>query len=631
MACALTYAATQVPIGNFYYELSGTEATLVQHESYKSLTQAFIPASVNYNTHQYTVTKIADNAFYNCPELLAVSIPSSVTYVGEKAFANCTWLDSVAWHPVRMNNTNYATNTFPFYGCSKITRFTFGPGVQRIPAYLCYNLSGITDLRFPDGLEFIAKYAFKGLTQITELVLPESLNSIGAGVFNGCTGLTKINIPAALTSISDYFCYNTALTQITLPATVTYIGEGAFSTTKISTLTVPESVETVGDNAFAFNPNLTSVVWNPVRLTAGYATNTFPFYSCAAITSFTFGPNVQRIPSYLCYRLSGISSLDFPDGLQFIGNNAFCGLTAITEIVLPEGFNSMGTGIFDECTSLAAINIPSTISYIGDYFCYHTALPEITIPANITSIGTYAFSASQISSITIPENVTTIGTCAFASCPNLKTVVWNAKSASCGTSINTIPFYNSKLTSITFGENVSYISPYLCYGQSTLSEIYNYAVTPQTINANVFYNVNRNTCALYVPQEGLSDYQAKEVWKEFTLMTGVLSSLKYEDVAANICYRGNNAEPLHQAPVMLRMPVAPYIPGYRFSKWEVVAGDFADGIILQAVYEKDDATDIENVSQTGEGQGLSRKLIQDGKLYILRDDALFTITGQAVR
>ena len=629
MVCICLQSATTVKVGDLYYELDGTTAKVIKNAEYSSLTEAMIPPSVTYGTHEYTVTEIDDNAFSSCYELLSVSIPSTVTYVGEKAFAYCTWLDSVAWNPVRMINTSYATNTFPFYNCKKITKFTFGETVQRIPAYLCYGLSEVKELRLPAGLQFVGSNAFSSMTGITEVVLPEGFNSMGTGIFSSCQNLASINIPSTLTSIGDYFCSNTALTEIDIPSTITTIGNYAFYATKLSSISIPESVQTVGNCAFSSIQSLTSVVWNPVRMyDTDYATNTFPFYNSKNITSFRFGENVQRIPAYLCYGLSGIASLEFPAGLQFIGKAAFYGLTQITKVVLPEGFNTMGASIFSTCQNLASINIPSTLTSIGDYFCYGTALTEIEIPLNITSIGSYAFSNTKISTITIPESVTNVGECAFSSCPNLTTVVWNAPNATSGAAVNTHPFNYCKLTSITFGEKVKTISQCLCYNQPTLSEIFNYSATPQTIKSNVFYNVYKSTCKLYVPKESLEDYKAAEVWKEFLNISGVLATLKFADSTTTITYLGReSADTLYHSPLTLHMPVAPVIEGFHFLKWEVMGGDLSAGIVLQAIYERQTGTDSDSAEQPSP---LSRKLIREGKVYILRDDKLFTVTGARV-
>jgi len=632
LLCSMTMFAESIKIGNFYYELSGTTAKVVKHADYSTFTQAFIPSSVLYETHEYTVTSIDDNAFAGCTELLAVSIPSSVTYVGNKAFANCTWLDSVAWHPVRMYSTSYAYNTSPFYNDKKISKFMFGPTVQRIPAYLCYDLDGITELHFPDGLQFIANYAFSQMDGITNVTLPDGVSSMGSGPFSGCTHLASINIPSSLTAIPDEFCYGcAALSEITIPSTVTSIGANAFNGTHLSSVVIPESVGSVGEKAFAENAYLTSVEWHPIRLTVGYdAYNKAPFYNCSNVTSFIFGANVKRIPANLCYYLSGITSIELPAGLEFIGKAAFCGLSQITEVVIPDGVSTMGSSVFGSCTNLASINIPAALTAIPDYFCSGSSITEIDIPLAITSIGIYAFRATQLTSVTIPENVTFVDECAFAACPNLHTVVWNAKSATAKTSVNTIPFYNTPLHSITFGDKVTYISPYLCYNQPTLTEVYNYAAVPQTIQGNVFYNVDKENCILYVPKESLEDYQNKTVWQEFLHMTGVLSTLKYVDTLTTFTYLGQTVtDTLHQAPVTLHMPVAPKIEGFVFLKWVVLAGDFEDGIVLQAVYESDQPTNTSDVVVNPKNK--AQKLVREGNVYVLQDDQLYTLTGTRVR
>ena len=51
-----------------------------------------------------------------------------------------------------------------------------------------------------------------------------------------------------------------------------------------------------------------------------------------------------------------------------------------------------------------------------------------------------------------------------------------------------------------------------CY---SLTSVYNYATTPQAINSDVFEEVNKNTCTLYVPEESIVLYQSADVWKDF--------------------------------------------------------------------------------------------------------------------
>ncbi len=54
-----------------------------------------IPASVNHEGESYPVTRIGDQAFYECHELTSVTIPEGVTAIGNEAFGRCNELTSV--------------------------------------------------------------------------------------------------------------------------------------------------------------------------------------------------------------------------------------------------------------------------------------------------------------------------------------------------------------------------------------------------------------------------------------------------------------------------------------------------------------------------------------------------------
>ena len=77
-------------------------------------------------------------------------------------------------------------------------------------------------------------------------------------------------------------------------------------------------------------------------------------------------------------------------------------------------------------------------------------------------------------------------------------------------------FYQcSGLTSITIPNSVTsigYMAFYLCSGLNLLKCD---AVTPPSLGNYVFYNVNKSTCNLVVPDQSISKYKAAEQWKDF--------------------------------------------------------------------------------------------------------------------
>lgn len=48
-----------------------------------------IPATIKYEDVTYSVTTIGDNTFKKCSNLTSVTIPNSVTAIGEDAFRGC--------------------------------------------------------------------------------------------------------------------------------------------------------------------------------------------------------------------------------------------------------------------------------------------------------------------------------------------------------------------------------------------------------------------------------------------------------------------------------------------------------------------------------------------------------------
>ena len=65
-----------------------------------------IPSSVEHNNVTYSVTSIGNSAFSGCSGLTSVTIPSSVTSIGDYAFSGCSDLTSIN---VASGNTHYSS------------------------------------------------------------------------------------------------------------------------------------------------------------------------------------------------------------------------------------------------------------------------------------------------------------------------------------------------------------------------------------------------------------------------------------------------------------------------------------------------------------------------------------------
>jgi len=125
------------------------------------------------------VTEIADDAFKDT-SITSVSIPSSVTSIGNAAF----------------------------YGCANLTDINIPTSVTSISAGMfncCYALASIT---IPTGVTSIEDAAFQNCN-FTSITIPSSVTSIGDWVFVGCTNLTSVTFKLGSDISNEDFGENT--------------------------------------------------------------------------------------------------------------------------------------------------------------------------------------------------------------------------------------------------------------------------------------------------------------------------------------------------------------------------------------------------------------------------------------
>ena len=421
-------AQTTFPFDGIRYCLDGSEAQVFDGRYY-SESKLIIPNSVWYNGIKYPVTSIRYHAFYECKSLTEVTIPNSVTTIGNGAFDSCTGLQKVIWNARNIQDPQIFNQ--PFSGCDRLTDFVFGEEVEYIPNYLCFQLTSLKKLVIGNSVTTIGMWAFYECTGLTEVTISNSVTTIGYKAFDGCTGLQKVIWNARnaqdlqyvydnpifpdcnqltdfvfgeeVEHIPDFLCNNLRLLNtIVIPNSVTTIGQLAFnSCTGLQKVTIGNSVTTIGERAFS---------------------------ECRGLQKVTIGNSVTTIGNFAFTSCTGLQKVTIGNSVTAIGYGAFDSCSGLTEITIPNAVTTIGVWAFSSCTGLTEVTIPNSVTTIEGYaFTRCTGLKTVTIGNSVTTIEDGAFNGcTQMESVTIGEKVESIGESAFAKCNNLTAVISKA-------------------------------------------------------------------------------------------------------------------------------------------------------------------------------------------------------------
>ena len=426
-----------------------------------------IPYSIPYGGEYYRVTSIGDYAFYYCPDLTSVTIPTSVKSIREHAFYYCPGLTAInipsfeevsigdrafAWctglTSVTIPNTVKSMGESVFYYCKGLKSVTIGNGVTRIENGTFYNCDALTSVNIPVNVRSIGKDAFRFCSSLKSVDIPNSVTSIGENAFSNCTGLTSITIPSSVTSIESSAFYECSgmtsvnilagvksiggwafsqcrgLTSVTIPYTVTSIGNRAFENCRsLPTVSIPDGVTSIGDMAFYNCSGLTKVISQiakPFEIDESVFSSNNGFTSATLYVLKGTKEKYEATPAWNKFQKME-EMIPFIDGIYYNLNS---------ETKKAEVTNSSGGDRQLEGSYSGSVHIPPSVSYygmeysvtgIGKYaFNNCSGLTSVTIPDGVTSIGDYAFwNSDGLTSIQIPNSVTNIGSEAFRDCSGL--------------------------------------------------------------------------------------------------------------------------------------------------------------------------------------------------------------------
>lgn len=424
-----------------------------------------IPEKVTLGSKTLKVTRIGDKAFAGCSyNLTSVTIPNSVTSIGNYAFLYCYGLTTIT-----LPNSVTDIGEGAFDGCDYLTsvyisdietwcRIQFGSLTSNPVLYaghLYVNGEEINELVIPNSVTCINNYTFANQKALTSVIIPNSVTSIGECAFYICEKLTSVTMGNSVASIGEEAFYCCEIESIDIPSSMTTIGRGAFKRCGLTSVNIPNSVTTIEDEAFGS-----------------------------------------------CYNLSCI---DIPNSVTTIGQKAFKSCYKLTSVKIGSGVTCIQENAFEYCNDLKSVDITdieawcriqfgdpesNPITWTQHLYLNGEEITDLIIPEGITSINDYAFYYCWgLTSVTIPEGVTSINDNAFWHCKNMTSII--------------IP---NSVTSIG-NDALEY-----CYH---LTNIYCYAEQVPTVEKTTFYNSNCGGATLHVPAAAIDAYKNAEQWKDF--------------------------------------------------------------------------------------------------------------------
>ena len=454
-------------------------------------------------SQSYEVTTIIAEAF-NGSSLTSITLPNSMTSIGDYAFRNTYLLTSITIPSSVTTIGNYA------FAGSGLNSITLPSSVTTIGNY-AFAGSGLNSITIPSSVTTIGNYAFENCLNSQGALDLSNVTSLGEGAFqtaNTGNGITSVVFNSSLTTIPANAFRGRGLTSVNIPASVTSIGAGAFygcvNMTDV-TFNRTESAPAIDSvNTFSHLKAHTTTFHVPSGMLAAYKTaigwNSYDRYHNELMSELYY---IVEGDEVVVVTVDGIryTVLDAVNRkAQVAPYNSASGSKTIASSV--SGFGSgdetsqsyevttIGVNAFRGGGSLASISIPSSVTTIGSGAFYNSNLPSITIPSSVTTIGNYAFENCLNSQGALDlSNVTSLGEGAFQTANSgngITSVVFNS-------SLTTIPanaFRGRGLTTVTIPASVTSIGADAFYNTSSLTSVTFGGSGLTTIGAGAFYNSN---------------------------------------------------------------------------------------------------------------------------------------------
>ena len=349
------------------------------------ITEITIPKTVEIDGAELNVKEIGECAFANCKYLQTIEFPPVTSIqIGEKAFYACSSL--------KMVNLMYVDKVgeFAFAKCNNLEEVHIGGKVCNNAFYGDKKLKRVYIYSFAD---FIGSGNFVS-GQIEEFNTEDSLD------FHFENNILSYYSNFGWNNASLAICGNAIDGKLDVPLYIDEINPGAFENYEnLEIINFATTLKKICKKAFYKCSNLKE--FNFIKKEKVYTAKSLIFEEssfayCIGLDAVTIPKQVTEIKEMAFLCCSNIKEVNFESEsrLKVIGRQAFDRCISLEKINIPDNVEHIGVNAFAECKSLVEVDIAdsSNLEHIhAEAFAFCKKLNKVTLPRSLKKISERAF------------------------------------------------------------------------------------------------------------------------------------------------------------------------------------------------------------------------------------------------
>lgn len=368
----------------------------------------------------------------------SVTVPKTVTIIGESAFENNTAVEKVV-----LPDSVEEIKAYAFWGCDNLKTVTLGKGLTSVGDFAFMNCDGLESITIPSGVRSIGIQAFAYCDRLEDVTIPTEVTSIREDAFDGDY---LLNIHCEAGSYADKYAKDfyerqkkmSVYVDDTLPqprpeipADGVYSGESLPSVNPGQTIDLP-SGETWGSTKVVGNQAVVLMQNSGLPVQSGKAEREYSGNAAAGETaiSSSVADMAQmwtwiesqfpwKIPERAHYRDESFVEDALAEDVREIGRFAYA-RSGLRRIELPDGLETIRFAAFYHCDDLTEVEIPDSVISVEAKAFAHTAWVENFLSGRDDTVGDFLISGGVLiayrgdsEAVVIPEGVRVVAGDAF--------------------------------------------------------------------------------------------------------------------------------------------------------------------------------------------------------------------------